>query len=484
MMPLKQLFPDWQGESVMIDGLALDSRQVKPGVLFLAVPGLKQDGREHIPQALASGAAAVAYEADGANVPAASVPMLAISGLAAQLSDIASRFHQQPSKHLRVIGVTGTNGKTSVSQMLAQALGSLGKRCGVIGTLGSGMPGDLSDHGMTTPDALRVQEQLASLQQQGAGWVAMEVSSHALQQDRVAAVEFDLCIFTNLSRDHLDYHGDMASYAAAKARLFERPLRAAVINLDDAFGADLIARCNGKVTTYSLENARADIHCSAIQYGQQGIQAQVHVAGQSAPLHSPLLGAFNLANLLAVLGGLLAMDIPLPSAVAELAKLQAPAGRMQRLGGAGKPLVVIDYAHTPDALEKALGALRAHADGKLTCVFGCGGDRDAGKRALMGQVAEQLADQLVVTDDNPRSEASATIIAQVLQGVERAEAVRVIANRAQAISDSIAQAQAGDLILVAGKGHETYQEINGVRHPFSDIEQAERALQQWELAHA
>lgn len=484
MMPLKQLFPDWQGESVMIDGLALDSRQVKPGVLFLAVPGLKQDGRTHIPQALASGAAAIAYEADGANVPAATVPMLPISGLAAQLSGIASRFHQQPSKHLRVIGITGTNGKTSVSQMLAQALGALGKRCGVIGTLGSGMPGDLLDHGMTTPDALRVQEQLAGLQKQGAGWVAMEVSSHALQQERVAAVEFDVGIFTNLSRDHLDYHGDMASYGAAKARLFERPLRAAVINLDDAFAADLIGRCTGKVTSYSLQDARADIYCSDIQYGQQGIQASIHVAGQAAILHSPLLGAFNLANLLAVLGGLLALDCTLTEAIAELEKLSAPAGRMQRLGGAGKPLVVIDYAHTPDALEKALAALRAHADGRLTCVFGCGGDRDTGKRALMGRVAEQLADQVVVTDDNPRSEASATIIAQILQGVERADAVRVIANRAQAISESITQAQAGDVILLAGKGHETYQELNGVRHPFSDIEQAERALKQWETAHA
>lgn len=484
MMPLKQLFPHWQGDSVMIDALVLDSRQVKPGVLFLAVPGLKTDGREHITQAVASGAAAVAYEAQGAQVSAAPVPMLPISGLAAQLSDIAGRFYENPSKSLRVIGITGTNGKTSVSQMLAQALGALGKRCGLIGTLGSGMPGELLDHGMTTPDALRVQQQLASMHEQGAGWVSMEVSSHALQQDRVAAVDFDLAIFTNLSRDHLDYHGDMASYGAAKARLFDRPLRAAVVNLDDPFAADLLARSTGKVITYSLEDLRADIHCSAIQYGHQGIHALIHFGGQTATLRTPLLGAFNLANLLAVLGGLLAMDSALPDAVAELGKLQAPAGRMQRVGGAGKPLVVVDYAHTPDALEKALGALRAHADGKLTCVFGCGGDRDAGKRALMGRAAEQLADQLVITDDNPRGEASASIIAQVLQGIERPDSVRVIANRAQAISDSIALAQAGDLILLAGKGHETYQEIDGVRHPFSDIEQAERALQQWGAAHA
>ncbi|WP_028614652.1 UDP-N-acetylmuramoyl-L-alanyl-D-glutamate--2,6-diaminopimelate ligase [Halopseudomonas pelagia] len=491
-MNLAQLFPQWQGEPVMIDSLALDSRQVKPGCLFLAVPGLKHDGRQHIAQAQAAGAAAVAYEAQGAGDLGCSLPALAIDGLAGQLSAIAGRFYGNPSQQLRVVGITGTNGKTSVSQMLAQALGALGEPCGVIGTLGSGMPDALLDHGMTTPDALRVQQQLAQLRKLGAKAVSMEVSSHALQQGRVAAVDFDLGIFTNLSRDHLDYHGDMASYAAAKALLFERPLRAAVINLDDPFATQLLPRCTGKVTTYSLNNSQADIHCSDIRYDQQGIIAQVHVGSHVgghmgeivASLSTPLLGAFNLANLLAVLGGLCALGVAAKEALAELAKLQAPAGRMQRLGGDNKPVVVVDYAHTPDALEKALTALRAHAQGKLTCVFGCGGDRDAGKRALMGRVAEQGADQLVVTDDNPRSEASASIIEQILQGIEQPQAVRVIASRAQAIHNSITQAQAGDLILLAGKGHETYQEINGVRQPFSDIEQAERALREWEAAHA
>lgn len=484
MMPLQQLFPQWQGESVMIDNLTLDSRQVRSGSLFLAVPGLKHDGRDHIAQAAAAGATAVAFEAQGAEKQALAVPSLAITGLAEQLSAIAGRFYGHPSQQLRVIGITGTNGKTSVSQMLAQALAALGQQCGIIGTLGSGLPGALLDHGMTTPDALRVQEQLAQMRAQGAALVSMEVSSHALQQDRVAAVDFDLAIFTNLSRDHLDYHGDMASYGAAKARLFERPLRAAVINLDDAFAPELISRVSSKVFTYSLNNTQADIYCSQIRYDQQGITAQVHVAGEAFNLSTPLLGAFNLANLLAVLGGLVALDITPQLALAELGKLQAPAGRMQRLGGHGQPLVVVDYAHTPDALEKALAALRAHATGNLTCVFGCGGDRDTGKRALMGRVAEQGADQLVITDDNPRTENSASIIEQILQGIEQPQAIRVIANRAQAINSSITQAQAGDLILLAGKGHETYQEINGVRQPFSDIEQAERALQQWEAAHA
>lgn len=484
MMTLKELFPQWQGEPVMIDSLALDSRQVKPGCLFLAVPGLHHDGRQYIAQARAAGAAAVAYEACAAGVIEPGLPALAIDGLAGELSAIAGRFYGQPSRQLRVVGITGTNGKTSVSQMLAQALGALGQPCGVIGTLGSGMPDALTDHGMTTPDALCVQQQLARLYESGATAVSMEVSSHALQQGRVADVDFDLAIFTNLSRDHLDYHGDMASYAAAKALLFERPLRVAVINLDDDFAAQLQTRCTGKVTTYSLSNSQADIHCSEIRYDHQGIVARVHLGGEVASLSSPLLGAFNLANLLAVLGGLSALGISATDALAVMARLQAPAGRMQRLGGEGKPLVVVDYAHTPDALEKALAALRAHVQGKLTCVFGCGGDRDTGKRALMGRVAEQGADQLVITDDNPRTENSASIIEQILQGIEQPQAIRVIANRAQAINSSITQAQAGDLILLAGKGHETYQEINGVRQPFSDIEQAERALQQWEAAHA
>lgn len=484
MMPLNQLLPEWQGEPVVIGSLELDSRQVQPGSLFLAVPGRTHDGRQHIDQALAAGAAAVAYEAEGAGPVEARVPVVPVRGLAGQLSAIAGRFYAQPSQALRVIGITGTNGKTSVSQMLATALAALGEPCGVIGTLGSGMPGQLLDHGMTTPDALRVQQQLARLRDQGANSVSMEVSSHALDQHRVAAVKFELAVFTNLSRDHLDYHGDMASYGAAKAALFERPLRAAVINLDDAFADQLIQRCQCRVLTYSLSNSAADIYCSAIRYDQQGIHAQVHFAGQQAVLKSSLLGAFNLANLLAVLGSLLALDVDLQPAVDQLAVLDAPAGRMQRVGRPGTPVVVVDYAHTPDALEKALSALRAHVQGNLTCVFGCGGDRDNGKRPLMGQVAESLADRLIVTDDNPRGEASASIIEQILSGIARPEASRVIANRAEAIHHSITEAQAGDLILLAGKGHETYQEIKGVRHPFSDIEQAERALQQWEAAHA
>jgi UDP-N-acetylmuramoyl-L-alanyl-D-glutamate--2,6-diaminopimelate ligase len=490
MINLQQLLPDHPCALINIEHLTLDSRQVGPGSLFLALPGARSDGRDHIEQALEAGALAVAYEStdglhgtdlQGFGPRAAMVP---VAGLAAQVSAIAGRFYQEPSHSLGLIGITGTNGKTSVSQMLAQALSSMGKPCGVIGTLGSGLLPALTDHGMTTPDAVSVQQQLAEMRDQGAGWVCMEVSSHALGQGRVAALEFDLAVFTNLSRDHLDYHGDMAHYAAVKAKLFDRPLQAAIINLDDAFGLELIERSPSRCMTYSLTNTQADLYCSAIEYTSAGMCATLHTARRKAVLTTPLLGEFNLANLLAVVCTLLALEVRLDRAVELAAGLTPPAGRMQRLGGGERPLVVIDYAHTPDALEKALAAVRAHVQGNLTCVFGCGGDRDSGKRPLMGQIAERNADQVLVTDDNPRSEGSQHIIDHILAGMQHPEAAKVAANRAQAIRNSIVQAQAGDVILLAGKGHETYQEIDGVRHPFSDIEQAAKALQEWETAHA
>ena len=483
MMQLQHLLPQWQGAPVEITGLTLDSRKVAPGVLFLAMPGQRHDGRQHITQAVAAGAAAVAYEAGDGFTCDAGVPTLPVAQLATELSAIAARFYGQPADSLGLIGITGTNGKTSVSQMLAQALDRLGQPCGVIGTLGSGLPGALLDHGMTTPDALAVQQQLASLRDQGAQRVSMEVSSHALQQGRVAALQFDVGVFTNLSRDHLDYHGDMASYGAAKARLFAQS-RVAVINLDDYFGRQLADQCPVPVTRYSLSDSTADLYCSDIRFDAEGIKARLHTPVGSIDLRSPLLGTFNLSNLLAVAGTLLALEISLEQLAGLIGELLPPDGRMQRLGGNGQPLVVIDYAHTPDALEKALAALRAHVAGRLVCVFGCGGDRDRGKRPLMGRIAEQGADQVVVTDDNPRTEPSVAIIEEIRAGIEQPQRVTVIANRAEAISQTIARAEPGDVILLAGKGHETYQEIHGVRHPFSDIEQAERALQYREDQHA
>ena len=484
-MRLSRLFPEWQGADATLSGIEIDSRRVVPGSLFLALPGLQRDGRDYISNAVQAGAAAIAYESsDAFCVSGLSIPCVAVPGLASRLSALAGMFYGGPSHKLGVVGVTGTNGKTSVTQMLAQALDALGKPCGIIGTLGSGMLGALDEHGMTTPDALRVQEQLARLYEQGATWVAMEVSSHALDQGRVAAVDFDLGVFTNLSRDHLDYHRDMQRYGEAKARLFSMPLRTAVMNVDDAFGRELAASCSMPVIDYSVDDVGAALHCSALNFDSSGIHAQVRFRGEQAPLHSSLLGSFNLSNLLAVVGSLLALDVSLSQAVSLAAQVTPPAGRMQRLGGNTTPLVVVDYAHTPDALHKALEALRAHVGGKLICVFGCGGDRDSGKRPLMARVAEQGADEVVVTDDNPRTEASAQIIEQIMQGFTQPQRASVIPARAEAISQSITTASVGDVILLAGKGHETYQEINGVRHPFNDLEQARQALAKWEASHA
>tara|TARA_Y100001973_G_scaffold74444_1_gene108676 strand:- start:1293 stop:2744 length:1452 start_codon:yes stop_codon:yes gene_type:complete len=483
-MKLSQLFPGKVHADADIGGITLDSRHVRDGDLFVAFPGLRHDGRDYIAQAVAAGAAAVVLESQGAVAHQLAVPSVQIEGLAEQLSALADRFYQQPSAALQVIGITGTNGKTSVSQMLAQALDRLGSRCGVIGTLGSGLAGALIDHGMTTPDAVAVQAQLASMRDQGASHVAMEVSSHALVQHRVAAVRFAVAVFTNLSRDHLDYHGTMAAYGEAKARLFQRDLQAAVVNLDDAFGCELAERCAAPVIGYSLSDPAATLYCRELVCDSLGLNARLQVQGREFALRSPLLGSFNMSNLLAVLGSLLALGVDAGAAVEQVAQLQPPAGRMQRLGGGDLPLVVVDYAHTPDALEKALTALHQHAAGRVVCIFGCGGDRDNGKRPMMARVAEQFAEAVVVTDDNPRTEPSQQIIEQICQGAEHPQALTVIPNRAQAIASTIAAARPGDVILLAGKGHENYQEIDGVRHPFSDIEQASLALQQWEAAHA
>ncbi|WP_263260461.1 UDP-N-acetylmuramoyl-L-alanyl-D-glutamate--2,6-diaminopimelate ligase [Pseudomonas sp. RIT-PI-S] len=485
-MPLTYLFPD-AGRDPLIRELALDSRDVRPGDLFLAVPGTRVDGRQHIADALARGAAAVAYEADGATVlPLTDVPLIPVRGLAGQLSAIAGRFYSEPGRHLRLVGVTGTNGKTSVTQLIAQALDHLGLRCGLIGTLGSGFHGELKSGRLTTPDAVVVQATLADLRKAGARAVAMEVSSHALEQGRVAALDFSIGVFTNLSRDHLDYHGSMQAYAEAKARLFAWPtLRARVINLDDAFGRELAGRPGiSRVIGYSLEDATAALYCREARFDDHGVSATLVTAQGTFNLRSNLLGRFNLSNLLAAVGALVALDYPLDEILAVVPKLQGPQGRVQRLGGGNRPLVVVDYAHTPDALEKVLGALRPHASGSLVCVFGCGGDRDRGKRPLMARMAEDLADKVIVTDDNPRSESSDAIFDDIRPGFTQPDRARFLPGRGLAIDAAIAEAGPGDVVVLAGKGHEDYQEILGERHPFSDIEHAEAALATWEANHA
>nr|WP_298135624.1 UDP-N-acetylmuramoyl-L-alanyl-D-glutamate--2,6-diaminopimelate ligase [uncultured Pseudomonas sp.] len=485
-MPLNQLLPE-AASSTLIRELTLDSRKVRPGDLFLAVPGTQQDGRVHIADAVARGAAAVAYEAEGASaMTAASAELVAIKGLASQLSAIAGRFYGEPSRGLHLIGITGTNGKTSVSQLLAQALDLLGERCGIIGTLGNGFYNALALGRHTTPDPIGVQACLAEMKKAGARAVAMEVSSHGLHQGRVAALDYDVAVLTNLSRDHLDYHGSMQAYGEAKARLFAWPgLRCRVLNLDDAFGRELAAQAHpSRVIGYSLEDRSAYLYCREARFDEQGVLATLVTPQGERSLRSSLLGRFNLSNLLAVVGALLGMDYPLDEILAVMPQLQGPVGRMQRLGGAGKPLVVVDYAHTPDALEKVLEALRPHVEGRLLCLFGCGGDRDSGKRPLMAAVVERLADGVLVTDDNPRSESPQQIFSDIRAGFGDADQVQFIHGRGQAIAQLIASANADDVLVLAGKGHEDYQEINGERQPFSDLVEAAKALAEWTVKHA
>ena len=466
---------------VPVEHLTNDSRRVQPGDIFLAYPGERQDGRDFIDQAVSAGAGAVLWEAEGYEWPRdRRVPNLAVHGLRALAGEIAHELAGEPSLAMWMVGVTGTNGKTSCSQWIASALTSLGRPAAVIGTLGHGFPGALTGLGNTTPDAIALHPMLAHYRDQGARCVAMEVSSHGLVQDRVSGVHFDVALFTNLTRDHLDYHGDMESYGEAKARLFAWPgLGCAVINVDDSFGRRLVARLAGgnvNVLTYGLSGGtisgyRLDLH-------RLGLDLEIQTPWGTGKLRSPLRGAYNAVNLLGVLGVLLASDVPFDAAVQALAGLQAAEGRMQTIGGGDKPVVVIDYAHTPDALEQVLTALRAHLGaGRLVCVFGCGGDRDAGKRPAMGEIAARLADVVVVTSDNPRNEDPERIIAEVVAGARRP--VEVEGDRGRAIAGAIRSAQAGDVVLIAGKGHERWQEIGAVRHPFNDAAIAAQCLDTW-----
>jgi UDP-N-acetylmuramoyl-L-alanyl-D-glutamate--2,6-diaminopimelate ligase len=467
--------------------LASDSRRVQPGDVFVAYPGAQVDGRDFVEQAVANGAAAVIAEAgarDGNRVPVVKVP-----GLAALSGEIAHLVYGRPSEHLWLAGVTGTNGKTSVSQWIAQAMNFLQHRCAVIGTLGNGFLDALDESPNTTPDAITLHASLAGFVAQRAEACAMEVSSIGLEQGRVNGAAFDVAVFTNLTRDHLDYHGTMAAYAVAKEKLFFAPgLAAAVLNLDDPFGLDLAARLKNRPGTpirtigYTLADADADANAGRTDEILRAENLSMSAAGVDFDLRgvhfaAPVVGRFNVANLLAVIGALLARDERFEDIAVALRRLQPPPGRMQVASGKDEPLVVVDYAHTPDALEKVLGVLRETAaarGGKLVCVFGCGGDRDPGKRPQMGAIAERLADRVVLTSDNPRGEDPQAIIDGVLGGMKQSPLVRI--DRGLAIAESVAAAGPRDVILLAGKGHEPYQEISGARHPFSDIDAANSAL--------
>lgn len=461
-------------------GMTADSRRVQRGDVFLAYPGGAHDGRRHIAQAIHAGAAAVLWEpSEFAWDVAWSVPHLPVAALRERAAALASGWYGTPSQALWMSGVTGTNGKTSVAHWLAQAFTALGRKTATIGTLGNGFPGALDVATHTTPDAVTLQGLLAGYRDAGAAGVVMEVSSHGLDQGRVAEVGFDVAVLTNLSRDHLDYHGSMEAYAAAKARLFRWPgLKRAVINADDAFGAALAAQIQGtQVITYGLERGTLR---ARMQADRQGLTLDIVSPWGNAALHSPLLGAFNAHNLLAALGGLLAAGVDMDDAVTALQAVRAVAGRMQIVAGQpGQPVVVVDFAHTPDALEKVLVTLKAllTGQGRLICVFGCGGGRDAGKRPLMGAAVAALADRAIVTSDNPRHEDPAAIVSDILAGMPAGQTV--LLDRRAAIRAALCEAGAEDIVLLAGKGHEDYQEIHGVKHPFSDLDEARDALMTW-----
>jgi UDP-N-acetylmuramoyl-L-alanyl-D-glutamate--2,6-diaminopimelate ligase len=474
-----ELLDAMKRRGVNVERLTLDSRRVQSGDVFLALPGAHADGRRFIADAVARGAAAVICEAGGDAPAVPPAPTFEVSNLAAHAGEIAHRVYGRPSEQLWLCGVTGTNGKTSVSQWIAQALGALGCKCGVIGTLGNGFPPDFEDSPNTTPDAVTLHATLARFVRAGAVACAMEVSSIGLAQGRANGAHFDVAVFTNLTRDHLEYHGDMAAYAAAKARLFDWPgLDCAVINLDDPFGVALAARLKGQVRTigYTLAGATgADTVLAATDLAETGGGLSFSVAGTRYA--APVVGRFNASNLLAVIGALLAGDETPADIAAVLPRLVPPAGRMQAVGGQGTPLVVVDYAHSPDALEQVLTTLRGTAaarGGRLVCVFGCGGDRDAGKRPQMGAIAGRLADAVVLTSDNPRGENPDAIIAAIRAGMATSPTIE--SDRAAAIRAAVMAADARDVILLAGKGHEPYQEIAGTRHPFSDMEHAKSAL--------
>jgi UDP-N-acetylmuramoyl-L-alanyl-D-glutamate--2,6-diaminopimelate ligase len=477
---------------VTVTGLSADTRTLEPGQVFFARRGVQVDGERFLDDAARAGAAAViAHGAPGARGRADGVTEVRVADVAATMGMAADRYFGHPSRHLELVGVTGTNGKSSVSLFIAHAISARERRaartpCGVLGTLGYGLHGTLAPSLLTTPDSIAVHRHLAELRAAGARYGTMEVSSHALDQGRVEGVRFAGAVFTNLSRDHLDYHDGMDAYADAKRKLFQQPgIRFAVLNEDDELGARLRQELAGRLRTIAFGVDSTLAECGAEHWVRghvrtltaAGIELHLTSSQGEAELSTSLLGRFNADNLLAALATLLAMGWTLEDAVTELAHVEAPAGRMQRFGGDGAPLVVVDYSHTPDALGRALESLREQCPGRLWCVFGAGGDRDRGKRAHMGAAAARFADHIVLTDDNPRSEDGDGIIADIREGIPADRAVLAERDRAVAIRVAVTGARSDDMVLVAGKGHEAYQESGGKRRPFSDGAAVRSALE-------
>jgi MurE/MurF fusion protein len=482
----------WLAQAVPLRGgaqLHIDSRSVKAGDGFVAWPGAAHDARQFVATALSQGAAACLAEAKGAEDFAWNDSRVALySGLKADLGTIASLYHDQPSRSMDVVAITGTNGKTSCTWWLSQALSQVGRSCAVVGTLGVGVVPHVTPTGLTTPDPVLLHKHLRQFADQGVKACVMEASSIGIVEQRMHGLHIRVAVLTNFSQDHLDYHGNMVAYWQAKAKLFDWPsLQAAVLNLDEPQSHSLIEPLQARgvdLWTYAVNNP-ARIRAQALRYEAQGMSWDVCEDDERVRLQAQVIGTFNVSNLLAVVASLRSLGVPLAQAVSACANLQPVPGRMQCVGGEREPLVSVDYAHTPDALEKTLQALRPLAQtrgGKLWCVFGCGGDRDPIKRPLMAAMAERFADHVMVTSDNPRSESPHHIISQILFGFANSAQVEVDVDRASAIADVLSQAADADVVLIAGKGHEDYQETAGVRSPFSDLVQAQEALRQRKVA--
>ena len=471
-MTLQELLEGWAESTcqLKIGGISLDNRNIEQGEVFVAVQGQVGHGLDYARAAVEAGAVAVIHDGLG-NLPALDVPVVKVGELGNRLGELASRYYGAPSEQMMIAGVTGTNGKTSVAHFLSQSWQRVYGKAGMVGTIGYGQAGHLQSGERTTPDAIHLQHILADCLKADVERLAMEVSSHALHQNRCQTVQFDAAIYTNLSRDHLDYHADMAEYAAAKRRLFTDHAPAfAIINHDDDYGRKWFGELNGgmQMLSFGLQKG-AELNAEVRSMDIDGMTIRISGPWGSEEFHTCLLGEFNASNLLATAGTLALLGMPWHRVLHQLELMQPVPGRMMRLGGEqGQPVVAVDYAHTPDALEHALQAVRAHLNGRLVCVFGCGGNRDQGKRPQMGRAAELLADDVFVTSDNPRSESAIKIIEDVMAGLESPDRATVEPDRAAAIQKAIAKSRPGDVVLVAGKGHETWQEIGGRKIPFSD----------------
>ncbi len=472
---------------VTVSSMTQDSREVFPGCLFVALKGAQQHGMAYAERAEFLGAVAIIFEADESlQSIETSIPQFEITDLRESLGLIADRFYNSPSQSLQMVGITGTDGKTSVSHFMAQAINN----CAVIGTIGLGLLDDLQIATHTTPDVINVHKSLFEMKQQSVSTVAMEVSSHALDQGRVAGVAFDVAVLTNLSRDHLDYHKTVEAYADAKEKLFHwSNLKAVVLNLDDEFGRKVAEKVNQSQTVVGYGIGKIEDYPAGslvavdTKFTVNGICAVVQYGSQKGQLAVSVLGRFNLSNLLAALGAMLGLGIAFNDAISQLNKVQTVAGRMEKVGGvlSQSILTVVDFAHTPNALMSVLKALREHLaneSSNLICVFGCGGDRDAGKRPLMAAVAEKYANVVIATDDNPRTENPELIMQDIVAGFENKEAVIIEHDRSAAIYKALKQAKSGDAVLIAGKGHETGQILATGVIPFNDREQVELALQE------